>query len=398
MSKQVDDNGFWLIKHNPISKVGVFPYLGSQISADCIPDKVYYVFRSPETLMKSVPTWDNPPIPFINDHQMLGNGFAKIDDRPVQGIIYNPVFENDTLYADLAIYSEDMKEQIENGKKEISLGYFCTYEKEPGIYQGQTYDYVQKEMVGNHGALVDAGRCGSSVRVFDSKCAMDALDIKSPKFEYNAPSLNTKQENAIINTETIQPEKGMDTMEKVDKREAIRKIMAIAAKPDSDFEGGETEKIDTIAKLLEKSEYAESKRGTANDEEEEEPTKIAKDKCGKDEDVDKRKFIREIMAIAAKPASEFEGGDKEKVETIAKLLEKSEYNKSERGTANDDSMPEILAYLKNISDKLDKVLSARVMDEDDDEPEKKKAEDKAFVFKNDRVSTAEDEALMEYLK
>lgn len=335
MGKEVDKNGFWYLPRTPISKVGVFPYLGKQISPTLEPDKVFYVFRSPEALEKSVPTWDNPPKPFIEDHTLLGNGFTPIDDRPVQGIIYSPFYENGVLYANLAIYSEDMKDKIESGKKEISLGYFCDYKQSPGIYEGQPYDYIQINLVGNHGALVDAGRCGSDIRVFDSKYSMDAMPFESLKFQY----LNKNSENEIIKKESDNPNKGLDVMEKVDKREAIRKI----------------------------------------------------------------------MAIAAKPASEFEGGDREKVDTIAKLLEKSEYNKSERGSANDDAMPEILAYLKNLSDKLDKLLAAKVLDEkeeddakkadeDDGEKEKKTAADHAIIFASGvSIDSDEDIALKEYL-
>lgn len=54
-----------------------------------------------------------------------------------------------------------------------------------------------------------------------------------------------------------------------------------------------------------------------------------------DADVDKREVIREIMAIAAKPESEFKGGAEEKERTIAGLAEKIAYNKSSEGTAND---------------------------------------------------------------
>ena len=114
MTKKIDANGFWYIKHNPISKEGVFPYLGHTISEDCEPNKIYKVYRPASTLEKSVGTWDNPPKPFIDDHEMLGEGFAAIDDRPVQGIIYNPVCEKGVLYADIAVYSEDLKQNIEN--------------------------------------------------------------------------------------------------------------------------------------------------------------------------------------------------------------------------------------------------------------------------------------------
>ena len=115
MSKIVDTNSFWEIKHNPISKVGVFPYMGRSISDECEPDKVYYVYRPATTLAQSVETWDNPPKPFINDHEMLGEGFTEVDDRPVQGVITNPQYEDGVLYADITVYSEKLKEAIENG-------------------------------------------------------------------------------------------------------------------------------------------------------------------------------------------------------------------------------------------------------------------------------------------
>ena len=49
--KQVDHNDFWYIKDNPLSKVGVFPYLGKQISSELEPDKIYQVYRPAEELL-----------------------------------------------------------------------------------------------------------------------------------------------------------------------------------------------------------------------------------------------------------------------------------------------------------------------------------------------------------
>ena len=49
----------------------------------------------------------------------------------------------------------------------------------------------------------------------------------------------------------------------------------------------------------------------------------------KDNDIDKRELVREIMAISAKPTEEFNGGEEEKVETIAKLAEKLAYAEDE---------------------------------------------------------------------
>ena len=107
---------------------------------------------------------------------------------------------------------------------------------------------------------------------------MDSLDITK---EISAGAGNPKESGEDDSLNSTGEAKMADT----DKREAIRQIMAIAAKPDSEFEGGEEEKIKTIAEILEKSEYSKSESGTANDEaEEEKEDKKAEDKCGKDED------------------------------------------------------------------------------------------------------------------
>ena len=50
-ARNYDINGWAEIKGNPISKVGVFPYIGAQISPDLEPDKIYQVYRPEEELM-----------------------------------------------------------------------------------------------------------------------------------------------------------------------------------------------------------------------------------------------------------------------------------------------------------------------------------------------------------
>ncbi len=384
MAKTIDKSGFWFIPHNPISKVGIFDYLGSSVSDECEPNKVYKVFRSGETLLASVPTWDNPPKPFINDHEMLGEGFTEVDDRPVQGVITNPQYEDGVLYADITVYSEKLKEAIENGKKELSLGYFCKFEKQPGIYDGQAYDYVQVNMVGNHIALVDAGRCGSDVKVFDQKCVMDSFDIISKDED-----LKKTEDPASISNEQ-ETETKDDAM--ADKREFIRKIMAIAAKGNDEFEGGEKEKIETIAKLLEESEYAKSEKGTANDEEakkDDGEEKKAEDKCGKDEDEEKKSEDEE------EKKSEDEDEEKEvKDESISllkkiadgidELLKKSDEKKEEKAEDEDEE--------KKSEDEDEEKKS-----EDEDDDSKETGDGVLFTFGQDKAIDGEDPAIKAYL-
>lgn len=396
MAKVVDTNGYWEIKHNPISRAGVFPYMGRSISDECEPDKIYYVYRSADTLAKSVDTWDNPPKPFINDHEMLGEGFSKIDDRPVQGVIHNPVFEDDTLYADISVYSESLKDKIENGKKELSLGYFCKYRKEKGIYKGQAYDYVQEDMVGNHIALVDNGRCGSSVRVFDHKCTMDSLDLIGSFDSEESEELKKNASDGIIKT-TEEKDSEM-----ADKREYIRKIMAIAGKPDSDFEGGEKEKIETIAKLLEDSEYAKSE---AKDEEEAE--KEAEDKCGKDEESEKEEKAEDKCGKDEDEEKKAEDEDLSAADVYAYLKMILEEVRSLNGkkTTDEEEKEEKAEDEDEKSEDEDEEKKSEDEDEKaEDEDEEKKAEDSSDVIvtfakdnREEPKSIMDDAALRKYL-
>ena len=144
MTKTVDLNGFWSIENNPISKEGVFPYLGRQISPELEPDKIYYVYRPAEELENEETVESFNAVPFIDEHEMLGEGFTKYDDRPAGGVLYNVKADNGILRGDFKIYSENLKDEIANGKKELSLGYLCDYELSKGVWNVQRYDAIQK--------------------------------------------------------------------------------------------------------------------------------------------------------------------------------------------------------------------------------------------------------------
>lgn len=173
--KQVDHNQFWLIKDNPITKAGIFPYLGKQISPSLEPDKIYQVYRPAEEIKKAADTFKL--VPLVDDHTMLGPEFTPAEQKGVHGVLGEDIQErNGTLFADVKIFSEQLKREIQDGKKELSLGYFCKYDLTPGQYNGMHYDAVQRDLKGNHIALVDNGRMGHDVRVMDAM-AFDALDI-----------------------------------------------------------------------------------------------------------------------------------------------------------------------------------------------------------------------------
>lgn len=168
MTKRTYDNNGWLeVKDNPISKVGVFNYLGAEIGAP-IPDKIYRVLRPPEELASEETINSFKLTPFIIEHEMLGKHATPAEKKGIQGVIgENVYFDPPYLRANIKIFSDVALNSIDTGMIELSPGYRSRYEFTSGIYEGQSYDAIQRHLRGNHLALVDEGRTGSEVAVLD---------------------------------------------------------------------------------------------------------------------------------------------------------------------------------------------------------------------------------------
>ena len=191
-AQAVDQNGFITIEANPISREGVFQYLGSSIGAP-EPDKVYNVYRPAEELTNPEAQKSFELLPLVDDHTMLGKGFTPVEEKGMHGTTGETItFKDGVLYSTIKIVSDTLANLIKSGKKDLSLGYRCTYEKKSGTFAGQVYDYVQRNLRGNHIALVDKARC--DVSVLDSqnlRFAFDSFDLSLPE------SLTAKKEIAM---------------------------------------------------------------------------------------------------------------------------------------------------------------------------------------------------------
>lgn len=261
--KQIDHNQFWLIKDNPITKAGVFPYLGKQIDPSLEPDKIYQVYRPQEEIKKAADTFKL--VPLVDNHTMLGPDFTPAEQKGVHGVLGEDIKEKDgTLYADVKIFSEQLKKEIQEGKKELSLGYFCKYDLTPGQYNGMHYDAVQRDLKGNHIALVANGRMGHDVRVMDRALACDAMDIVG-SFDENP---NHSPENGRFvsgggsghKTATGQKEEILHSKEEINKKalDATKKAKPVATVKGNEFPGSTLEEKRQAAKKY-FSEYLQGK-------------------------------------------------------------------------------------------------------------------------------------------
>jgi hypothetical protein len=189
-SKRIPDINSWFeVKDNPLSKVGVFPYSGAQISSELDPNEIYNVYR-PESELSHPQTVDSfKLLPWIDDHEMLGaseDGLTPAEQKGIHGVIGEDVyFADGYLKGNLKVFSEQMADLIQSGKKELSIGYRCLYELANGVYDGVKYQAIQRDIRGNHLALVDEGRAGPDVAVLDHnhtfRCALDGRQFQMTK-------------------------------------------------------------------------------------------------------------------------------------------------------------------------------------------------------------------------
>lgn len=179
MSKRVpDQNGYLTITGNPLTKAGVYEYLGREIGAPDL-DRVYKVYRPAEELQDPETIDSFKLAPFIDDHEWLGEGGTPAERKGVQGMIGEQVyFDPPYLRGNIRILSETLKDKLKSGKVELSAGYKSKYDFTPGVSpDGQRFDVRQHQIRANHLALVDQGRTGADVAVLDQQFVI-TLDAK----------------------------------------------------------------------------------------------------------------------------------------------------------------------------------------------------------------------------
>jgi len=175
LNKSIDGNGFVTYDDVPIAQEGVYEYLGVEIEPNnpMIASQLFKVYIPGAELENSAV--DFAGMPFINDHTMLGGKGTAPEKKGIDGVIGDNVyFENGVLYASkLRVYTDRLKAAIDNGKKQLSTAYYALFEKTPGVFNGQRYDYVQRIFGANHLALVEKGRMGDAIAVSNRSISLE---------------------------------------------------------------------------------------------------------------------------------------------------------------------------------------------------------------------------------
>ena len=240
-----DSNGFLIIKDNPIAKAGVFDYLLSELKQDIEPkdDKVVKVYRPFSELIRVKDSFSNKPIKMY--HHWVGDECETADGAIGSNITIDEA--NEYLRADLIIYNPKLIEAIEkNELVELSPAYTGKEIAENGRYNGEAYEFKQELGEVNHLAVVEIGRSGKDLKIYDSKSNIGAV-MKFKDMFINKLSKFIDSEMEAQADEAESEKADSDT-----SSEIAKEIITIANKSDDEFAGGIDEKIEAILTLAKK--------------------------------------------------------------------------------------------------------------------------------------------------
>lgn len=172
--RSYDADGRLRVEITPISKANICPYYGREIrdweKLGLDPDKVYRLYRDPEELEKAAPTFNNLPLLSRHVPVTADGDTTHRPDLVVGSLGTDAVFDAPYLKNSLIIWARPSINAVEaERQKELSSAYRYRADMKPGTVDGEAYDGVMRDIVGNHVALVEEGRAGPDVVVGDSK-------------------------------------------------------------------------------------------------------------------------------------------------------------------------------------------------------------------------------------
>jgi len=153
--------GFLLCRDVPIARTGEQLYADGEVPGiEPGPDGVIRVQRDPEEVFREETLASFAGKPVTNDHPPEGVSPANWRRYSV-GTTQNPRRMGDLLVADLLVTEASAIRAVRSGKRQVSCGYDADYQS-TGPGRGR-----QINIVGNHVALVERGRCGSRCSIGD---------------------------------------------------------------------------------------------------------------------------------------------------------------------------------------------------------------------------------------
>jgi hypothetical protein len=357
-NRHYEDNGQLRIERTPISKATVNPYYGREIpkaeELGLTPDRVYYLLRDPGELAKAAPSFKTKQLMF--KHIEVNADDPKQDS--IAGTIGSDVeFVAPYLMADMCVWDVEAIAGIETDTvRELSCSYSYRADMTPGMYEGQRYDGVMRDIQGNHVALVKSGRVGADVMAADNE-----LETKmETKFGKALYAILCAASPKLAADAALKPMVIGLTRKQCDLRALEPKLLAMDA---------ELRKPETLAAM-------QAAKDAESEEETEAEKKAREEKAAKDKKAKDGKTAKDLSFEEWAKEEEGESGHKAKdgeEETLEEKKKRYEREKRRADDSEEESEEERKERMekRKAADKKAKDCSAK----DSKEEEKKKAED-----------------------
>lgn len=145
----------YLIDNPVLTRVGIFEYHN--------PDgTIRRELRLPEEVFaaESLASYKGKPV--ILTHEAGLVDVDNVQQEHIGTILSEGIQDGDNVRAQIVIHDA---ESLSYGLRELSLGYTQTPDETPGVWNGQPYDAIQRNIQINHLALVEKARAGEQARL-----------------------------------------------------------------------------------------------------------------------------------------------------------------------------------------------------------------------------------------
>lgn len=158
LQKPVQLPNGWLKVDGYVGRTGLLEY----VQAD---GSTWVEYRPPDEAFRDGTLASFDSVPLTNDHPPGGVLDANNTREYQVGTVQRPTQDGKYARASILITDASAIADVSAGKAELSMGYACELDLTPGVHEGRRYDCVQRNISGNHVALVDRARGGPEIRL-----------------------------------------------------------------------------------------------------------------------------------------------------------------------------------------------------------------------------------------
>ncbi len=269
--RSLTPEGFLLCEEVPVARTGEMLYGPGEVPVEPGPDGLIRISRTPDEVFrpKTLASCIGKPVTLDHpDDFVTPANFAALGKGAMLNLRRGTGIEDDLLIADLLVTDQAaIKAVQDDGIEEVSLGYEADYEQ---VSPGRG---VQRNIVVNHVALVERGRCGPRCAIGDKEPEDMKTKDSKPKGKrtvWDRLMTAFKAGDEAAMEEAIEEAKANDE-ESEEEREA-REAKEKEAKT-GDALGQILKAVKGLDSRLAKIEARDSEKEKTDDEDEEDPEK-----------------------------------------------------------------------------------------------------------------------------